>query len=156
MRCGIYKFIYNMVPVAWIRGLIISRHLDQCPTCSAEHSIDGPIGYSAKQVQLAEDMFQRIQRGIRQKQSPSALSVSRKWRPLYISVPASALVLLLLYLWLAPAQTVPPARDMLVVRNREIVIHSINVNENPAQTVYFQSGQKDRVIVWAQSGPLSQ
>ncbi len=154
MSCKIYKLLYRAVPVKAWQALLIRRHFASCPVCREELAPDedflpAAVGFTPENVELPENLWNRIEARIKEK-IPAGGSQIRwhgwKWA-------AAAAVILILLLLPSPLRkdSNPPLSGNerhMVVRNREIVIHSIMVENRQAQTVYFQPGNQDRLIVW--------
>jgi hypothetical protein len=169
MKCKRYKWLYRLVPVSVWQAFLMQRHLSSCPACREEFSTDTEahlhlesVGITADRVELPHDLWTRVENEIIARQSQQSqqkvknLSGKRPVTGKRLALAGTAALFLLLVLSFTllkksanpPPPPDEPAKLDMVVNNRQIVIHSIRVENRPARTVYFQPGSNDRLIVW--------
>lgn len=161
LLCKWNRLLFKLAPVNAWKSAIIRKHLDSCPDCLALHEpLPGltHIGVTADDVPAIPELWEHIHRRIAAEQSPVFHPrylwyrlYPRPTRRLVIAAAAMALVLLLipLTMWWRTSEPAPVNHQAgIALENRDIVIHSLEVENRPAQAVVFQSNREDRVIVW--------
>ena len=166
MKCHIYGFLYKIVPIKKWRAFCIDRHFSACPRCREDFfaaDSPGPIGITPGKVKIPPDLWWNINKRIQEIQRPHHPGLAKnktkikkkiKWRPGDIfnwKWAAAALVILILlvpFIILKKGTNNTGSEKLIVVEDREIIIQSIKVENQPAKVVYFQPGSKDRLIVW--------
>lgn len=170
ISCRWNRRLYKLTPVNAWKSAIIRGHFGSCPDCRALYEPSPElthIGITADQVQVIPGMWDRIHRHISAEQSPVfhprylwyRLHPRYLWYRLFprpslrLVTAAAAMVLFLLLIPLTiPWRNKSPKpgnnRASIALENRDIVIHSLKVENRPAQAVVFQSDRQDRVIVW--------
>lgn len=166
MRCHIYRFLYKIVPLKKWQAFCINRHFSACPKCQEEFfaadSI-GTIGITPDKVKILPGLWWNINKRIEEIQHPHHPGLIKnkakfkkkiKWRPgdtfnwKWAVVTMVILFLLVPFIILRKGADNTGSEKLIVVENREIVIQSIKVENQPANVVYFQPGNKNRLIVW--------
>jgi hypothetical protein len=163
MRCHIYRFLYKIVPVKKWRAFCIHRHFSACPKCREEFfaadSI-GPIGITPGKVKVPADVWWNINKRIEEIQHPdhpglvkNKAKIKKKinWDTFNWKWAVATVVILFLvvpFIILRKGTDNTRSVKFIVVENREIIIQSIKVENQPANVVYFQPGSKNRLIVW--------
>lgn len=150
----IYKWLYNAVPFAFWQAFWLERHLSRCPKCldawgPVEEKPMEPVGITpARAEPLApQDLWYRVKTDAETGFSPPAPRERRVWRWRMALVPAAAAILLLAVLFI-PEKGTGKKISEVQVENRDIIIRYVNVDHRPAEAVYVQPGDDDRVIVW--------
>lgn len=160
MKCKLYKWLYHAVPLVLWQSFLMKLHLSSCPVCRDIFSPDGnfdmsgrTLGIRSSQVNITEDLWKQVESKLPlvrrdKKNNKLFLMESSAWK--WATGSALGILLLLLHLFLPlPFSSPPPDNSTeVVVQNRNIVIHSIKVDNRSAQSVYIQSGNEDRLIVW--------
>jgi hypothetical protein len=166
MKCYIYRFLYKIVPVKKWQAFCIHRHFSTCVKCREEFfaaDFIGPIGVSPDKVNVPEDVWRNISKRIEKIElshypdrvkNKTKIKKKMKWSPGDIFNWKWAVVVVVILLLLVPF--IPSRKRTenikiekpVVVENREIIIQSIKIENQPANVVYFQPGSKNRIIVW--------
>ncbi len=158
MRCHIYRFLYKMVPIKKWQAFCNNRHFLACPKCREEFfaadSI-GPIGITPDKVEVPPELWWNINKRIEEIQHPHHPGLVKnkakiKKKIIWKWAAATVVILLLLvpFIILRKGTDNTGSEKLIVVENREIIIQSIKVENQPANVVYFQPGTKNRLIVW--------
>lgn len=154
MNCKIFKFLYRAVPIKTWRAFSIRRHFSTCPACLEEFSeVDQTraIGITPANVEVPANLWENIEKGIgaisreKEKRVPRRVNT---WKWAAAGAAAALILLLIPFTILRKGPDLTAGEKHILVQNREIIIHSIKIDNRPADTVYFQPGSSDRLIVW--------
>lgn len=163
MYCQLYKLLYKLFPVIRRQEFPVIKHLTTCPTCRVEFDTDNPIDFIGVKPTTVErekdmDVWPRVEeqllalensKSIYETPRPRIPNRARTWGWALAGAGAAVLALVLL---------VPPwdkydregtRRDMeFPTGNDQIVINSVTIENQPAKPIFFQPGNKNRLIVW--------
>lgn len=166
MKCHIYRFLYKMVRIKKWQAFCIHRHFSACSKCREEFfaaDSTGPIGITPDKVEVPPGLWWNINKRIEEIQHPhypglvknkTKIKKKIKWRPgaalnwKWAAATVVILFLLVPFIILRKGTDNTGSEKLIVVENREIIIQSIKVENQPANVVYFQPGSKNRLIVW--------
>jgi len=148
----IYKFITKCIPFTFLQSWMIEKHFALCPACKEAYAHDGfigPVGFTAQRVQLPENNAREILGRIDERRSITQ-NVTRPIRRHRLQLAVGVLVLTVLVpLFLFVKEGLLRGGEHgEEFRYREIVIRHVSVENKPANVIYFQPEQPDRVIVW--------
>ena len=154
------------MPIKKWQSFCINRHFSACPRCRegffAADSL-GPIGITPDKVKVPPDLWWNINKRIEEIQHPhhpglvenkAKIKKKIKWRPgdifnwKWAAATVVILILLVPFIILRKGANNTGSEKLIVVEDREIIIQSIKVENQPAKVVYFQPGSKNRLIVW--------
>ena len=144
----------------------MERHAAQCPGCKKELD-DEPafqhIGVTARdledRVNLWPGVEQRlVDRDTLNQPEPVRRPLYKRWAAVFMPKPrlwatgalaAAVLLVLALLIPIFQHQDHGPGNNSAQRgENKEIVINFVSVGKRPAKTIYFQPGDKDKLIVW--------
>jgi len=166
MKCHIYRFLYKIVPVKKWQAFCINQHFSTCVKCREKFSTAdfiGPIGITPGKVNVPAEVWWNISKRIEKielshypglEKNKTKIKKKMKWSPgdtfnWKWAVAVVVILLLLVPFVLFRERTGNTKIEKpVVVENREIIIQSIKIENQPANVVYFQPGSKNRIIVW--------
>jgi hypothetical protein len=159
MICGFYRWLYQALPIIPWQTLLMRIHLARCSNCEASYAPrnnDSPdpksIGVTADNVTLPHNLWHKIQSQlpsdpIHNKTLQLKIPRTNTWKWVSAAAAIGIIFLLLFPFGLLKHATYPNGKQVMV-QSHEIVIHTVKVANRPAHTVYFQSSNNDRIIVF--------
>lgn len=154
-KCKWNRLLYKAAPLNVWKACLIGNHFQSCPACRALHEPSPElknIGVQPEDIDIPPGLWQQINRQIDVNQTAGfhRPQPARRW---LTAAAGAALLLLIIPLtlwWNTPGNSTAAnaAGSGIAIENRDIIIHSIQVEHRPAQAVVFQSEQEDRVIIW--------
>lgn len=164
MNCKTYKRLYKLLPIIRWRALLIDKHFSLCPTCKKEFAIENQItsiGITPGTIETTlekdgTDLWPRVKEQlikIENKQDTHSstrkhiIPPLRTWRWALAGTAVLVLTLVIPFFIRKPTGG-PDSVESITAQNKKIMINSITVENRPAKTIYFQPGNKDRLIVW--------
>ncbi len=163
MTCKTYRFLYRLCPFTGIRDRLITRHFDSCPACQALFAPEpvfpsmetGAVpdlwpGVEDRLLELENTRERQRRRGHHVVGGPRRAprhSFTRAWGWTAAGLAAATILLFavgILHLPFGKHNPSPHGEE----KNKAIVINSVTVENRPAKTIYFQPGNKNRLIVW--------
>lgn len=159
MKCRFYHILYRLLPFNVIRSLLISKHLSTCPACStdwADVSELKPLLVAPEDIEPDPDLWPRLRHDIRSPQakmpespiSPFPWAATLRWGL------AGAIVLLLVgipgYLYFHQPEIQSGIVSVGEPGENKIVVKFLEIEGRPADCYYFQSKDKNKLILWAE------
>lgn len=157
MNCKIYRFLYKIIPIERWRAYLMGTHLAVCHRCKEEYAADfqmETIGTRPETVAPDFDLWERIQERLivieNSKEDYKKINAAtRRYRWAWALTGAAVLLLaLLIPLKLFHHADHQGRQDNNGQKDKKIIINSVTVERQPAETIYFHPGDKDRLIVW--------
>lgn len=136
-----------------LQAFLMAGHLSRCPLCRQAQETDAPspdgsirgIGMTPAAVAPGIDLWSRVERELVRIETHEPVTRkparSRKWA---VAAAAAGAVIVLALLLPFNLFRSPGNKE----QNKKITIHSATIENRPAKTIYFQPGNKDRIIVW--------
>ncbi len=156
VSCRLAEFLFDLVPLAGVRNLLLRLHMEGCPRCEkalvsrdqARSLFVGPEGLDSGQA-----VWQRIRARDVEETTPGhpAGPRGRRLRLAWATGAAGVLFLAVVSGWLlqnigepgSPYGSAAPLAD-------RFEIESINVGGAPAEAYVYQPGDSDMIFVWAE------
>lgn len=152
MKCRLFNLIYRIVPFNFIKVIVINLHFSKCPFCGDLEISDEQIKTDLEKLKYSVEKFD-LWPGI--KKEIKSRNEVRKIRPGFLQwgyAAAAGLVLILAFSF-----------NLLNVKGRffdekvkdegsgeKVVVKFIEIDGKEARGFFFNSGNRDRLIVWAQ------
>lgn len=152
----IYIWLYNAVPMTFWQAFWLKRHLSCCPKCLEALGLveEKPLDQIGVTPARAESLVPgnqwdqiTVNPGIGSSQPVSRGRYVRKWQSVLIPTTA-AILLLAVSLGVLFNKGTGRKTTGVQVQNQDIVIRFVSVDDRPAEAVYVQPGDDDRVIIW--------
>jgi len=150
IHCKIINFLFWILPINQIRSCLIQKHINKCPYClkklasaSEVRSLLTTENSSETKVDLWPFLKQKLDKP--QKKRKSAPFLQKRWAyvaAVILAVTASGI--LIFYSWFdhQPKEYLSSPSDFQ--------IQYINVQNQPANTFYYQSPDSDFIFIWAE------
>lgn len=161
MSCKIILFLYRILPLTILRSYIIEHHFSTCRECDLSLSEImkmsprwlGPGSFSG-----GIDLWP----GVRKKlETAKARKFIRRMVPPLTKRRITwtfAFSLILIFVLVIPAflkigfKDIPLTEESLDPAPGQIMVQTVKVDNQPAQTITFQPSNKNRIIVWVKRG----
>lgn len=155
MKCEIYKILYKTIPLNILRAYLIKKHFSLCGSCSAELADEKKIKEIMKSPHNTKgmDLWAGVKKEILSLPGKSSLKTRRipviawKWR-LGLTGAALLIIIILLPFLLHRGSGIDP--ESTGITSKKIVVKSLRIENRPAKSFYFQSKDRDKIIVWVQ------
>ncbi|MEN8154470.1 MAG: hypothetical protein ABFR75_10650 [Acidobacteriota bacterium] len=153
MMCWLFKFFYRIVPFNFIKAIIINKHFAQCPNCGEVKISDEQIKDDLKKLENSvkqTDLWPGVERGIRiRKKVKKNRAGSFLWR--YAAVAGLLLVLVFSFNLLNRKNNFIGEKVKINgKKSEEVVVKFIEIDGKEARGFFYNSDNRDRLIVWAQ------
>lgn len=157
VKCKIIRFIYNAVPLNFLRAYLIAKHFSACAACSAELADETKIAkfiIPPRKIAKNTDLWPGIRNEILQVQRDNRLKDRgiptgvHKWRLGIIGATILLVIILVPFFLLKDGSG--GVQVTAGAKNNHVVIKSLRIGNQPIQGYFFQSQAADKVIVWVQ------
>ena len=153
MRCSFFNLLYRLVPFNFLKVLIMNIHIVKCPLCGDLKNSDELLKNDLKKLEFSvkqTDLWPGIKRGLKDrikvKENRGGIYL---WR--YAAAAGLLLVLAFSFNLLNKKNIFTGEKEEINgEKNEEVVVKFIEIDGKEARGFFFNSSNRDRLIVWVQ------
>ena len=157
-RCKTVEFFYSLIPLKPWRGLLIRRHIENCPRCQTDLASREEAGSLLVQegADIADSLWPEVEKALLA--GPGGKHVKeRTIRPMDMRRRGWAVAAVFLFVLIAGFLLLKDFRPEGVSSSAAVParfeLEYVRVGGQPANTVVYQPQGSDMIIVWAGKSP---